>query len=437
MSYKQHLEKITSRFDEALSEHGYDAVVISAGSQHMIFLDDMPYPFKVNPHFKSFVPLTDAPDSFIVYEPGSKPKVLLHQPVDYWHKQPETPTDEWVEHVELQSVRSREEAVSSFPRNGGKVAWLGEPMEKVSDESFEVNPRELIAWLDYERAWKTDYEIECMRKANARAVRGHIAARDAFHAGASEWEIHLEYLRATDQNESQLPYGNIIALNENAAVLHYQYQSRWKPNGERRSFLIDAGASWNGYASDITRTYSAADDEFAELVRSMEREQLELVEEVRPGADYPGLHMSAHRRVGKLLNEHGLVDMDPEEMVETDVTKKFFPHGVGHYIGLQVHDVGGFSRNRDGETIEKPEGHPWLRLTRELDVSHVLTIEPGLYFIESLLEELRSSEHASRVDWKRVDALRPFGGVRIEDDVVVTETGHENLTRDQFKAVGE
>ncbi|MBW3563751.1 MAG: Xaa-Pro dipeptidase [Acidobacteria bacterium] len=431
--YKEHLRVVSDRFDRALESAGYDGVVIFSGSQHMIFLDDMPYPFKSNPHFKTWVPLTGEPDSYVVYEPGSKPRVLFHQPVDFWHKPPSTPAADWVTEVDLEVTKTTEEAAGKLPKDG-KWAWLGEPANGTS-KRFDVNPEDLISFLDYERAWKTEYEIDCMRRANDRAARGHIAARRAFEDGASEWEIHLEYLRATEQNEAGLPYGNIIALNENAAVLHYQHQERERPGDNRRSFLIDAGASWNGYASDITRTWSAGDAEFQFLIDSMNQAQKSLVGEVRPGVDYKELHMSAHRRVGQILRDHELVDMSIEEMVDEGVTGKFFPHGVGHYIGLQVHDVGGFKANRNGKEIPKPEGHPFLRLTRVLEPTHVLTIEPGLYFIDSLLDELRVGPHGKGVDWRGIDRLRPFGGVRIEDDVVVRERECENLTRDAFARI--
>lgn len=124
--------------------------------------------------------------------------------------------------------------------------------------------------------------------------------------------------------------------------------------------------------------------------------------------------------------------MDAEATMAAGITRTFFPHGVGHYIGLQVHDVGGFMADDKGATIAKPEGHPFLRLTRNLEEGHVMTIEPGLYFIESLLDSLSKSQHARHIDWTRVDAFRKFGGVRIEDDVAITAGGSENLTRDAF-----
>ena len=132
------------------------------------------------------------------------------------------------------------------------------------------------------------------------------------------------------------------------------------------------------------------------------------------------------------LGKQSVEGVDADGIVKKRISSTFLPHGVGHYIGLQVHDVGGFMADPAGNTIEKPEGHPYLRLTREVEPSMVFTVEPGLYFIEPLLSDLKKSENAKYVNWPKVDAFRKFGGIRIEDDVVVTQSGHENLTRDAF-----
>jgi Xaa-Pro dipeptidase len=123
---------------------------------------------------------------------------------------------------------------------------------------------------------------------------------------------------------------------------------------------------------------------------------------------------------------------DPDTLLETGVTSAFFPHGLGHLLGIQVHDVGGFMENESGTTIDPPSGHPFLRLTRVLEEDMVLTIEPGLYAINMLLENLRGTPAESHVNWKTVDWLRPFGGIRIEDNVRVLPDTPENLTRDAF-----
>jgi Xaa-Pro dipeptidase len=114
------------------------------------------------------------------------------------------------------------------------------------------------------------------------------------------------------------------------------------------------------------------------------------------------------------------------------VSSAFFPHGVGHGIGLQVLDVAGFAESDDGGTIPKPDGHPYLRLTRVLQPGMAVTIEPGIYFVDMLLDAVRQGAHADIVDWSRVAAFHPYGGLRTEDDVVCTDGDPLNLTREGF-----
>jgi Xaa-Pro dipeptidase len=431
--YPAHLEMVRHHYERALADHGYDSVVIFGGAQQMIFLDDNPYPFKVNPHLKYWVPVVDNPNCFLTFRPGEKPRLVFYKPVDFWHKAAPAPEGYWVSEVDIAYSGSLEEAQTLLPGEG-RIAFIGEIQALSGWGIGEANPPEVLDQLHYHRAWKSEYEIECMRQANALGVRAHRAAEEAFRSGASEFEVHLAYLRASSQNEAQLPYGNIIAFNENAAVLHYQHQERVRP-AEVRSFLIDAGASVNGYASDITRTYATGKNEFSAMIDSMDRAQQELMAELRPGVDYRDLQSLTHRKVGAILEEFGIVSVSGDEAAAKGVTRAFFPHGVGHYIGLQVHDVGGFLSSEGGETIPRPDDQPFLRLTRTIEENQVFTIEPGLYFIDPLLEELQRSENSGLVRWDRVEAFRPFGGVRIEDDVRVTATGCENLTREQFAAI--
>jgi len=127
--------------------------------------------------------------------------------------------------------------------------------------------------------------------------------------------------------------------------------------------------------------------------------------------------------------------MSAESAVESGVASAFFPHGLGHYIGLQVHDVAGFQGDESGGWIERPAGHPYLRLTRTIEAGQVMTIEPGIYFIDMLLAELKNKPASSDVNWSKVDSFRKYGGIRIEDDVVCTAAEPENLTRDAFAAL--
>lgn len=434
--YRAHITVLKLRHDQAMNATGFDHIVISAGAQHIAFLDDMPYPFKVNPHFKWWVPVVDNPHCLLVYTPGVKPRLAYYQPVDYWHKPANAPSGWWVPPFDIEVVTTPDAAKKFIP-SSGRIAFIGE-----WDEAFkkwgnlESNPQELMNRLHYDRSWKTEYEIECLRMANEKGARGHVAAEKAFRDGFSEFEIHLEYLRAADSTEEELPYGNIIGLNDHASVLHYYLHERPRLDKKHRhAFLIDAGAMFNGYASDITRTYSTKNDEFQELIDALDEKQQELCAAVKPKVNYPDIHFLAHHKIAELLHRFKFVDLEPESIVETRISSTFLPHGVGHYLGLQVHDVGGFQGDAKGMHLPKPEGHPYLRLTRIVEPTHVFTIEPGLYFIDVLLAELRKSDNAKHVNWKKVDEFRKYGGIRIEDDVVVTESGHDNLTREAFESM--
>lgn len=427
--YRDHLRTLRARLDATLARTGFDHLVVAAGVEKHHFLDDRPYPFQVNPHFKAWLPLLHHPGSWLAYTPGKTPILAYHQPDDYWHLPPSAPQGEWVEYFDVRVIRAPEEATAHLPPVG-RSAVLGEADAALAGYAPN-NPHEVLAALHWHRAYKTPYELDRMRRASARAVRGHRAAEAAFRIGESELGIHRAYLAASGHSDLDLPYGNIVALNEHAAVLHYQYQEATPPIAHR-CFLIDAGAQCDGYAADITRTYVNGDAAFEALVAAVDRVQLDLVERVRAGQDYAALHLDCHRRLAGVLRELDIVRMSPESMLEHGVTSTFFPHGLGHLLGLQVHDVGGFQRDESGGRVERPTGHPFLRLTRTLGPGMAVTIEPGIYFIDTLLAKLRATPHARDVNWPAVEHLRQFGGVRIEDDVVCTDDAPENLTRDAF-----
>jgi len=424
--YAQHLTVLGERSTRALQLAGYDHLLIAAGAPLRKFLDDQDQPFIANPHFRHWLPLCDAPGSWIVYTPGQRPKLVFLQPRDYWHVVPAAPSGYWVEHFDIVVVR---EASAELPR--GRSAIIGDPRVAL-DDAAPNNPQDLLDYLHYHRSIKTPYELELMREASRVGTRAHRAAERAFRAGESELGIHLAYLQAAGQIDAELPYASIVALNEHGAVLHYTNFDR-KPPAQTRSFLIDAGGSAAGYASDITRTYAAAGaNEFQALIDSVDTAQQGFVGKVRAGQSYPDLHIHAHHVLAGVLREHGFIRMSAESAVESGVSTAFFPHGLGHPIGLQVHDVAGFQRDERGGSIPRPAGHPYLRMTRTLEPGMVVTIEPGIYFIDMLLQELRAKPFAGDIDWAKVDHFRQYGGIRIEDDVVCTEDAPENLTRDAF-----
>lgn len=433
--YKSHLEIVMARHDHALEKAGASHAVIYSGNPRVAFLDDNNYPFRANPHFVSWAPLTNLPHSYIIYTPGKTPVLVYFQPKDYWHVVPGAPDGYWTSHFDVRVVHSIDDIDAQLPEQREKCIIIGEFDDQALAFDIErVNPASAVNILHYSRGWKTDYELEAMRLSSKRGVLGHRAAEDAFREGLSEFDIHRAYCEAVSHTDSELPYDNIVALNAHGAVLHYTDLERSAPE-KFRSFLIDAGAQVHGYASDITRTYSADDKHFQDLIDRMDVMQRDIVDRVRVGVDYRTLHVDTHTMLAEILVEAGLATGDPTALLETGVTSAFFPHGLGHLLGVQVHDVGGFMADESGANIDPPSGHPFLRLTRVLEENMVLTIEPGLYVIDILLEKLRGSPAESHVNWKAVDWLRPYGGIRIEDNVRVLVNDRENLTRDAFAEV--
>jgi Xaa-Pro dipeptidase len=433
--YPDHIHEIQARHERALERAGASHAVIFAGAPKPVFLDDYNYHFKANPHFLGWVPLLANPWSLVVCTPGEKPLLVYYQEKDYWHTPPADPNGFWIGEFDIRIVHSAEDIAQHLPAERDKCILIGDVQNDAQAFGIErVNPKSALNILHRARGIKTEYEVACMRAASRRGARGHVAAEAAFRARATEFDIHLAYCRATQHAERDLPYGNIIALNDHAAVLHYQHQSSQRPDAQL-SFLIDAGARINGYACDITRTHSFDNAEFAALIRRFDALQLSLVSEVHAGVNFADLHLQAHRKIAELLVEIDLAKGSAEALIESGVTAAFYPHGLGHLLGLQVHDMGGFMADDDGTIIDPPSGHPYLRLTRDLEENQVLTIEPGLYVIDLLLADLAGTPAEKMINRTRVDWLRPFGGMRIEDNVRVTANGCENLTRDAFAAI--
>lgn len=428
--YESHINILQARTKEALQRESIDGLVIHSGQGKRQFLDDNNYPFYVNPQFKAWLPVIDNPNCWLIVDGEQKPKLIFYLPTDFWHKVPSEPDDFWTPFFDIQYLSKAEAVEKYLPYDKAKYAYIGEYLEVASALGFSiVNPDRVLHYLHYQRAYKTDYELRCMRAANKLAVTGHKAAELAFREGKSEFDIHLDYLRAIRQNENEVPYSSIVTLNENAAILHNTVRDIVAPQ-ESRSFLIDAGASYHGYAADITRTYTSVAGAFSDLVKEMDKLTLELVAMMKPGIEYLEVHVQAHKRIAQMLSDFGMINLTANEVLEQGFVKTFFPHGIGHFLGLQVHDVAGHVSDDRGTPKPPPEEHGFLRTTRTIEEKQVFTIEPGFYFIDSLLADLKGSSQSQYVNWDVVDSFRPFGGIRIEDNVIVHHDKVENMTRE-------
>lgn len=435
MSYQAHIATMQQRFADALSTQNLNAVLIYSGHQTYSFMDDNSLPFRVNPFFKYWLPLTQQQQSFVYYEIGKKPHLFLFLDDDYWHAQPEIPAGDWQQYFDITVIKSRDDVKRALELNLKKTALIAGETENFKDWPLaQVNGEALVNQLSYDRAYKTQYEIDCMRQANIIAARAHRAAEQAFRQGKTELQTHLAYLDAIPCRESALPYNNIIAFNNAGSILHYDDYQTVNPE-KRLSFLIDAGAQYNGYNSDISRSYLYDDDidpEFTELFNAYKDEYYGLLDEIKLGKDYLEFHDSSHRRISKLLSQFELIKLSPEETYEKGYSRLVFPCGTGHYIGLQVHDIGGYLANPQGDMLAKDERYPYLRLRRPMELNTVFTVEPGIYFIQQLLKTVKDHKE---VNWSKIEHFSQFGGFRYEDCIAITDKGVENLSQQGFDSL--
>ena len=426
--YDNHYKYVSEIINKGLEKAKLDGVLIYSGHANNYFLDDMPYAFACNPHFKWLVPITETPHCIIHYKNNEKPRLYLYQPQDYWHSLPKTVAGDWTKHFEIIPIGSIED-VPDFSQLQNH-AWIGQE-DSCRFDNLKHNPRTYMDYVHWHRAVKTDYEIENIRQANILALKGHKAAEKCFKKGLSEFETHLAYLLASKHNEYQLPYGNIIAQNKNGAVLHYQHMQRFRYKPKNlKSFLIDAGCQVNGYASDITRTYAFDESsEFAQMITAVDEMQQEIGKKAVVGTNYLDLHVQAHLKLSEILKNFDIINCDAQTAHDTGVSNVFLPHGLGHFLGLQVHDIGGHQSDEQGNILSPPQQHPFLRLTRTLEKNNVLTIEPGIYFIDMLLEKAKADGLGQYINDKRIADFKPYGGIRIEDNIVVKNKKTVNLTR--------
>jgi Xaa-Pro aminopeptidase len=259
------------------------------------------------------------------------------------------------------------------------------------------------------RLIKSKAEIDVMRESGQIAVRAHKRAMSVCRPGMFEFEVEAEFMHEFFRSGCTSPaYTSIVAGGDNACILHYTENNQQLQDGDL--LLIDAGCEYQHYASDITRTFpvngkfSPEQKAIYELVL---KAQLAAIEEVKPGNHWDDPHNVTVKVITKGLLELGLLKGELEDLIESGAYRDFYMHRAGHWIGMDVHDVGDYKI--DGQ---------W----RQLEPGMVMTVEPGIYIA-------RNNTNVEE-RWRGI-------GVRIEDDVAVTRNGHEVLTAGLAKTVAE
>ncbi len=311
-------------------------------------------------------------------------------------------------------------------RRSRPVACLGAPVDGIRSEP--ALERSVRAALNQVRRRKDESELSRMRAAELATSAGFAHVARLLKPDATERELQIEleaeFLR---QGADSLAYETILGSGPNTAVLHARPSERCVADGEL--VLIDAGAEVRGYASDVTRTYPASGRftaEQAELYRIVLEANRVATERCVAGTEWREVHVAASRSIAAGLVAFGLLRGDPDALVESGAVYLFFPHGIGHMVGLGVRDAGEVLAGREPE----PDAFPRLRVDLPLLPGYTMTVEPGVYLVPALLgdRDLRA-RHRDAVDWDRAERMLGLGGIRIEDNVLVTEQGFEVLTK--------
>jgi Xaa-Pro aminopeptidase len=312
-------------------------------------------------------------------------------------------------------------------RSGRRIANLGAPVPGV-DSDAELETAARVA-LNSVRRRKDAVEIQRMRVAERATAAGFAAAVRLIEPGRSERELQVELEAAFFRNGADgLAFDSIVGGGPNSAVLHFPPSGRRFAAGEL--VLIDAGGEYRSYASDITRTYpvsGALAGLQAELHALVREAGLKAQALCAPRVEWRDVHVAAAQVLAAGLVEQGLLRGDPDGLVERGAVFVFFPHGIGHMLGLGVRDA---SETLPGRPARQDD-FPRLRMDLPLEAGYVVTIEPGIYFVPALLHDPEfRARHRDAVDWERAERLLDFGGIRIEDNVLVAEEDVEVLTAD-------
>ena len=304
---------------------------------------------------------------------------------------------------------------------------LSRPYQEVTGGASQPLARAIVE----QRSIKTEAEAAEIDEALEVTKAMYEAAAAAAHPGALESEVAGALQGAALAHDRAQSFQPIVSVR--GEVLHNNYYGNTMQAGDL--LVIDSGAeSKNFYASDITRTFPVAgkfDQRQRAIYQIVLDSQLAAIGIASPEVSNRDLHFAAARTIAAGLKDLGLIKGDTDEAVAAGAHALFFPHGIGHMIGLDVHDMedlGDVVGYPAGEPRSKQFGLSFLRLAKKLRPGFCITVEPGVYFVPALIERWKAEGmHEAFIDYAEVDKFVGFGGVRIEDDVLITDNGHRVL----------
>lgn len=428
-------KKHAQRVYQKLPNNPNVAFFLSGEALELYQYCDQTKPLRQNRYFY-YLSGCDIPGSHVLYVPETDQLTLFLPDIDQedimWSGLPVSRSDALLKYSvdDVKFSADLESAVAAVAEKVKAVyttdinKW-NEPVAKYLTEKNEA----FFEALDECRMIKDSYEIALMRHAAHITDNCHLAVMSAVPIEKNETHIHAEFMyHALRQKSKQQLYDPICCAGPNCSTLHY-VRNDDEIDATKRSVLIDAGAEWSCYASDVTRCFPINGDwtkEHLEIYNIVLKMQQETMSMIKPGVHWDDVHMRAHRVMIHEFIQLGIFkNCDEDEIFKLNVSAGFFPHGLGHLLGMDTHDVGGRPNYEDPDPKLR-----YLRLRRELQAGMVLTDEPGVYFSPFLLKDiLKDDKTAQYINKDVLDKYYYVGGVRIEDDLLITEDGYENFTK--------
>lgn len=430
---KEHALRVQEHFLNKNPSKAKGAIYfISGAALELNTYSDTTKPFRQNRYFY-YLSGVDIPGSHIIYN-TDQDKLTLYLPnIDYddvmWSGLPLTleQASSKFQTDEVKYVKDLESDISDLKNVYTTDVSIFN--EKFVTSGVTASDTDFFFALDESRLIKDYFEIELMRHAAKITDNCHLAVMSALPIETNEMHIHAEFTyHAIRQGSKHHAYDPICCSGPSCSTLHY-VKNDDEITPEKRSILIDAGAEWSCYASDVTRCFPINGDwtkEHLEIYNAVAHMQRVAAELIKPGVDWEDCHLAAHKILIEEFLKLGIFKKEytPEQILESKLSASFFPHGLGHVLGMETHDVAGNPNYDDPDPIYR-----YLRIRRKLQVGMVVTNEPGIYFSPFLLEDILNDK--AKLEYINKDVLDKYwyiGGVRIEDDYVITEDGYENLT---------
>ncbi|KGO65015.1 hypothetical protein PITC_042340 [Penicillium italicum] len=425
------------------ARHGGAGVIyLEAQKTRLIEDSDEDMPFRQR---RPFFYLTGCllPNAAVVYDAVNDELTLFIPPINpesvIWSGLPLSP-EEAVKLYDVDRVLFTTEVNSTLAsiasNHKGQTAAFAiaeQVSESTSFQGFaETNTATLKTAIEETRVIKDAYEVALLRKANDISTKAHIAAIQASKTATNEREIEAAIIGTCIANGCrEQSYHPIVAGGEGGATLHYVRNDvdLVDPITKQRknNVLVDAGGEYQTYCADITRViplngrFAPETRQIYEIVLQMQTECIAILKE---GVRWDDVHALAHRIAIRGLLKLGILRGSEEELFEKRVSVAFFPHGLGHYLGMDTHDTGGNPNYEDKDTMFR-----YLRVRANLPAGSVVTVEPGIYFCRFIIDPvLEDPETGKYIDTEVLERYWSVGGVRIEDNIHITKDGSENLT---------